>query len=62
MGCPGNITPKQDPSTRVRKIQPKGLAWLPLQKLVGEFCFDFGEGNFAGNLPGILWDFFGPIK
>ena len=33
------------------------LAWLPLQKLVGDFFFDFGEGNFAGNLTGILWDF-----
>ena len=38
------------------------LAWLPLQKLVGEFFFDFGEGNFAGNLTGILWDVFGPTK
>ena len=32
-----------------------------LQKLVGEI-FYFWEGNFAGNLVGILRDFFGPAK
>ena len=24
--------------------------------------FDFGDGNFVGNLAGILRDFFGPTK
>ena len=33
-----------------------------LQKLVGDFFFDFGEGNVAGNLAGILRDLFGPTK
>ena len=32
-----------------------------LQKLVGEF-FDFCEGNFAGNVAGILRDFSGPTR
>ena len=32
-----------------------------LQKLVGDF-FDFGNGDFAENLVGILRIFFGPAK
>ena len=32
-----------------------------LQKVVGDF-FKFWEGHFAGNLVGILRDFFGPTK
>ena len=33
-----------------------------LQKLIGEFVFDFREGNLLGILAGILRDFFGPTK
>ena len=32
------------------------LAWLPLQKLVGDFFFDFGEGKFCGNFAGFFLD------
>ena len=40
----------------------KQLRLLPalLQKLVGEFFVDFWDGNFVGNLAGILRDFSDP--
>ena len=48
---------------RVSNTQTVSTIFLPapLQKLVGDF-FCFGEGNFVGNLAGILRDFFGPTK
>ena len=51
----------QNPSAWATQL-PKIVRPARLQKLVGEFLFEFWEGHFAGNLAGILRGFFGPTK